>query len=129
MSIDTRLIVVSNRLPFSIVESEDGLRVERSSGGLVSALLPLFQRNGGCWIGWPGSPYSAEIEEIVNAQRTANYSLRPVFLTAEEKKCFYHGCSNEIIWPLFHDLQTRCTFDPRYWIAYREANDKFAHSA
>lgn len=128
MSIDTRLIVVSNRLPFSVVESEDGLRVERSSGGLVSALLPLFERNGGCWIGWPGTGYSAEIEAIVNAQRSTNYSLHPVFLTAEEKKCFYHGCSNEIIWPLFHDLQSHCTFDPRYWTAYRDANDKFAHA-
>jgi trehalose 6-phosphate synthase len=128
MSIDTRLIVVSNRLPFSIIEGKDGLRVERSSGGLVSALLPLFERNGGCWIGWPGTDYSAEIEGIVNAQRSANYSLHPVFLTAEEKKCFYHGCSNEIIWPLFHDLQSRCIFDPRYWTAYRDANEKFAHA-
>ncbi|MDT8068187.1 MAG: trehalose-6-phosphate synthase [Terriglobia bacterium] len=128
MSIDTRLIVVSNRLPFRIVESEGALSIERSSGGLVSALLPLFKRNGGCWIGWPGTSYSAEIEQIVSAQHGSNYSLRPVFLTAEEKECFYHGYCNEIIWPLFHDLQSKCTFDPRYWVSYREANDKFAHS-
>src|SRR5512146_2220309 len=128
MSIDTRLIVVSNRLPFSIVESEDGLRVERSSGGLVSALRPLFQRNGGCWIGWPGTDYSPDIDHLVNTQRTSHYSLRPVFLTADEKKCFYQGFSNEILWPLFHDLQSMCHFDPKYWDAYRIANDKFAEA-
>ncbi|HEU5403029.1 MAG TPA: trehalose-6-phosphate synthase [Terriglobales bacterium] len=129
MSIDTRLIVVSNRLPFSIVETDDGLRVERSSGGLVSALLPLFQRNGGCWVGWPGSSYSPDVDRLVNAQRTSHYSLRPVFLSADEKRCFYYGCSNEILWPLFHDLQSMCRFDSRYWGAYCVANDKFAEAA
>ena len=128
MSVDTRLIVVSNRLPFSIVESPNGLCIERSSGGLVSALLPLFERNGGCWIGWPGTSYSPEIDHLVRAQRTSHYSLRPVFLSTDEKKCFYHGCSNEIIWPLFHDMQSMCRFDPKYWEAYRVANDKFAEA-
>jgi trehalose 6-phosphate synthase len=128
MSIDTRLIVVSNRLPFSITETDAGLRVEPSSGGLVSALLPLFKRNGGSWIGWPGTAYSLEINNLVNAQRTSHYSLRPVFLSADEKKCFYHGCSNEIIWPLFHDLQSMCRFNPKYWDAYRVVNDKFAET-
>ncbi len=128
MSIDSRLIVVSNRLPFSVVQREDGLRVEPSSGGLVSALLPLFKRNGGCWVGWPGIAFSPEIDRLVNAQGTSHYSLRPVFLSADEKKCFYCGCSNEIIWPLFHDLQSMCRFDPRYWEAYRVVNDKFAEA-
>ncbi len=126
MTIDSRLIVVSNRLPFSIATTDADLRVEPSSGGLVSALLPLFKRNGGCWIGWPGTAYSPDVEHLVNAQQTSHYSLRPVFLSADQKKCFYHGCSNEIIWPLFHDLQSMCRFDPRYWEAYRVANDKFA---
>ena len=128
MSLDGRLIVVSNRLPFSVTESETGLRLERSSGGLVSALLPLLKRNGRCWIGWPGTSATPEIDDLVRTQCNTNYSLQPVFLSAEEKKCFYHGCSNEIIWPLFHDLPSRCTFDPRYWTAYREANEKFAHA-
>ncbi len=126
MNIDSRLIVVSNRLPFSIVTTVNGLRVEPSAGGLVSALLPLFKKNGGCWIGWPGTAYSTEVERLVNAQRTSHYSLRPVFLTEEEKKRFYQGCSNEILWPLFHDLQSMCRFDPRYWEAYCVANEKFA---
>lgn len=129
MSQDARLVVISNRLPFSMTQTEDGLRVERSSGGLVSALLPLFRRNGGCWIGWPGTAYSPEVDAVVGAQAEDNYSLRPVFLTDAEKECFYHGCSNEIIWPLFHDLPSKCNFDPRYWTSYRTANDKFADSA
>ena len=43
------------------------------------------------------------------------YKYSPLFLTEEEQSNFYEGFSNEIIWPLFHDLQSRCNFDPRYW--------------
>ena len=39
---------------------------------------------------------------------------------------FYLGFSNEIIWPLFHDLQSLCNFDPAYWRTYCEVNRKFA---
>jgi hypothetical protein len=35
---------------------------------------------------------------------------------------FYHGFSNAVIWPLFHDLQSLCNFDPAYWRTYREVN-------
>jgi trehalose 6-phosphate synthase/phosphatase len=51
--------------------------------------------------------------------------LVPVFLTERERQDFYYGFSNEIIWPLFHDLQSRCNFDPAYWRAYVEVNRRF----
>jgi trehalose 6-phosphate synthase len=54
------------------------------------------------------------------------YSLQPVFLTAAEKASFYHGFSNEIIWPLFHGLPSRCRFSSEYWNGYSSANEKFA---
>jgi trehalose 6-phosphate synthase len=41
---------------------------------------------------------------------------------------FYHGFSNEIVWPLFHDLPSRCHFNPAYWDAYRRVNRKFARA-
>ena len=50
----------------------------------------------------------------------------PVFLSAEEQTNFYEGFSNEILWPLFHDLQSRCNFAPRYWEFYRRVNQRFA---
>jgi trehalose-6-phosphate synthase len=40
---------------------------------------------------------------------------------------YYCGFANEILWPLFHDLQTRCNFDPGYWAVYRKVNRKFAN--
>lgn len=39
---------------------------------------------------------------------------------------FYYGYSNEIIWPLFHDLPSFCNFNPAYWHAYQSVNTKYA---
>lgn len=47
-------------------------------------------------------------------------------LTAGEVQDFYLGFSNRIIWPLFHDLQSLCDFDPAFWRVYREVNRKYA---
>jgi alpha,alpha-trehalose-phosphate synthase [UDP-forming] len=51
-----------------------------------------------------------------------------VFLTQSERQSFYDGCCNEILWPLFHDLQSRCNFDPLYWSSYLAINESFADS-
>jgi trehalose 6-phosphate synthase len=59
------------------------------------------------------------------ASKEVGYKLRPVPLTEEEIDGFYYGFSNEIVWPLFHDLQSRCNFDPRYWRTYCQVNEKF----
>jgi alpha,alpha-trehalose-phosphate synthase [UDP-forming] len=121
-----RLIVVSNRLPVTLEPVQNGFKLQPSCGGLVSALGPVLRDNAACWVGWTGTDYAPGISEFVAQNWHDSYSLVPVFLSAEEKACFYHGCSNEIIWPLFHDLQSRCTFDPAYWEAYVEVNEKFA---
>ncbi len=44
----------------------------------------------------------------------------------DEWRNFYLGFSNEVIWPLFHDLQSRCNFVPKYWQYYQRVNRKFA---
>jgi trehalose 6-phosphate synthase len=41
---------------------------------------------------------------------------------------FYQGFSNEVLWPLFHDLPSRCNFEPAYWEAYRGVNRKYARA-
>ena len=52
-----------------------------------------------------------------------------VSLEAEEVRQFYLGFSNEVIWPLFHDLPSLCNFDPAYWRAYQQVNRRFAKAA
>lgn len=127
-----RLIVLSNRLPFSFRRDHTGKwRTEPSGGGLVTALLPVLRHRGGIWIGWPGG--TEEVpgidSELAIAGEGAGFTLRSVSLTPEEVRNFYEGFSNEVIWPLFHDLQLLCNFDPAYWRTYREVNRKFARVA
>ncbi len=49
-----RVINVSNRLPILIRKHASGARVERSSGGLATALEAGWRDRPGIWIGWAG---------------------------------------------------------------------------
>ncbi len=124
-----RLIVVSNRLPVVFRTGDDGhLRPEPGSGGLVTALAPVLRDRGGIWIGWPGATAGREDinRAVADASEQLGYALKPVILSAAEIQNFYHGFANEILWPLFHDLETLCNYELRYWQAYREVNRRFA---
>lgn len=123
-----RLIVVSNRLPFVFKRSRGGRwTTEGGSGGLVSALLPVLRDRGGSWVGWPGTAgMHADLESAVAAADASGFDLKAVMLNARQVHDFYHGFSNEIVWPLFHDLQSLCNFEPRYWSAYKDVNRRFA---
>ena len=122
-----RLIVVSNRLPFALDSiGEDLWTVTPAAGGLVSAVEPVLRERGGTWIGWPGIAGEIPKEPLAEATRDAGYQVVPVSLSEEERDEFYYGYSNEVIWPLFHDLQNFCNFEPGYWQAYREVNERYA---
>src|SRR5664279_5294347 len=122
-----RMILVSNRLPITISGNDGNLKVEPSSGGLVTALRPLLLDSAGVWVGWAGTEKSEEIERLLQEHSTkASFALAPVFMSAEERLRFYYGFSNEVLWPLFHDLQSRCNFDPSYWEIYKSLNQRFA---
>jgi len=122
-----RLINVSNRLPVAIKKHAGGPRVERSSGGLASALDSAWRQHSGVWIGWAGTTEDQEVDGLLNkASRKRSYTLQSVSLSEEEIAKFYSGFANEIIWPLFHDMQSRCNFDPAYWEIYQNVNRKFA---
>ncbi|MEF2229811.1 MAG: trehalose-6-phosphate synthase [Pseudodesulfovibrio sp.] len=123
-----RLVVVSNRLPVALRQEEGQWTVQAGAGGLVTALAPVLRNRGGVWIGWSGSP-DPDIDVdglLADFSADAGYDLYTVPLTREEVDGYYFGFSNEIVWPLFHDLQTRCRFDPEYWRSYLDANFRFA---
>jgi trehalose 6-phosphate synthase len=127
----SRLIVVSNRLPFSFKRDRGGRwRAEPGSGGLVTALLPVLRNRGGIWVGWPGAPGRARefSAALAAAGAGAGYKLAPVALDARDVSDFYQGFSNEVLWPLFHDLPSLCNFDPGYWRRYCDVNRKYARA-
>ncbi len=122
-----RLVITSNRLPFVLSRTGENWQIKPGSGGLVTALAPVLGNRGGLWIGWPGTIELTDISKPMEiASSRAGYSMIPVLLTSEEIQRYYVGLSNEGIWPLFHDLQSYCNFDPAYWKTYEAINNRFA---
>ncbi len=125
-----RLVVVSNRLPIVLQKIDTSWEVKPGSGGLVTALAPVLARNGGLWVGWPGT--SGQQEDIIEPMRyfskEQGYGLHPVPLEKEDVQGFYYGFSNEVLWPLLHGLHSSCNFDPAYWEKYQKVNSIFAQN-
>ncbi|MFC2006681.1 trehalose-6-phosphate synthase [Chloroflexota bacterium] len=121
-------VIASNRLPVVISKDDAGAwQIKSGSGGLVTAIAPVLQKQGGLWIGWSGCPNEEGLDEqLAIASRNTGYTLKPVMLSEEEVDEYYYGFSNGIIWPLFHDFHSRCNFAPEYWITYQKVNKKFA---
>lgn len=122
-----RLILVSNRLPLSFKRENGKLQAVPSSGGLIGALEPILKEHGGVWVGSAGTEDSPEIHrQLESAAREHKFAYAPVILSEDEEANYYQGFSNEVLWPLFHDLQSRGVFDPVYWGYYQRVNGKFA---
>ena len=127
---DHRLVVVSNRLPVSLVKRKGG-RWSRQpgTGGLVTALEPVLRQRGGMWIGWSGvvDVDPSEVQARLDREcEDVPYHLHAVALSGYDKRNFYQGAANEILWPLCHGMVARCNYQHLYWQAYREVNRRFA---
>lgn len=124
-----RLIVVSNRLPITISKDAQGeYHFKMSSGGLVSALSGCKKSMSFTWIGWPGQDIPVKDRAIVDRRLMEEYSCQAVYLDDELADRHYNGFSNSILWPLFHYHPGEMNFDEENWLAYRQANLKFAEA-
>jgi trehalose 6-phosphate synthase/phosphatase len=124
------LVIVSNRLPVSVIRDKEGLRFEASSGGLATAMSSLDQADK-IWVGWPGiaSDDLSDDERRQIEDELLTQGFYPVFLTAEQIELFYEGFSNDTLWPLFHYFQSLTHHRNEYWDAYQEVNQLFAEAA
>lgn len=123
MSGNSRLIVVSNRLPVSLVKEETGWKAKRSAGGLATAMDPILKQGGGIWIGWSGT-HDKENPEVLKLLRE-DQSCIAVNLPADLGEKFYEGYANQALWPLFHNFTSKLHFDTDSWEAYIAANHLF----
>ncbi|KAF9059413.1 glycosyltransferase family 20 protein [Rhodocollybia butyracea] len=123
------LIVVSNRLPITISKDAKGeYHFKMSSGGLVSALSGFKKSLSFTWIGWPGFFIPPKDRAIVDKRLMEEYSCQAVYLEDDLADRHYNGFSNSILWPLFHYHPGEMNFDEENWLAYRQANMKFAEA-
>lgn len=92
---DSRLLVVANRLPVNITQTEDGeLKYTLSSGGLVSALQGLSKSMDFRWFGWPGTEIHRNDRDMVSQQLATQFSAVPIFLSKEMAEMHYNGFSS-----------------------------------
>ena len=126
---DQRLIVVSNRLPITISKDASGeYHFKMSSGGLVSALSGCKKHMSFTWIGWPGFYIPVKDREIVDKRLAEEFHCQAVYLEDDVADKHYNGFSNSILWPLFHYHPGEMNFDEDHWLAYRQANRRFAET-
>ena len=126
-SSSARLLVVSNRLPLTLLKTAEGWTTSRSSGGLASAMDPLLRRNGGAWIGWAGGGGEEHIEQrrAILAEWAEKDHYFAVDLPEDVAAGFYEGYANQTLWPVFHNFPSQLKFDAKSWESYVEANRIF----
>jgi trehalose 6-phosphate synthase/phosphatase len=120
----SRALLVSNRLPVTLVRDGDALIAEPSSGGLATALASVHGAGDSLWIGWPG-PARATPEELQAALGPRR--CVPVDVSEAEVTAYYDGFSNGVLWPLCHYLLDKVRLDAHDdWLAYEAVNQRFA---
>ncbi len=126
------LIVVSNREPYIHVRKGKAIELLVPASGLVTALEPVLRACAGTWIAHGSGDADRERVDAGDRLRVPpdhpEYTLRRVWLTAEEEAGYYYGFANEGMWPLCHIAHTRPLFRESDWACYRDANRKFAEA-
>jgi alpha,alpha-trehalose-phosphate synthase [UDP-forming] len=124
-----RLLMVSNRLPLTFRNCDQhGGQTNMSAGGLATALRAVARQRPVRWIGWAGADYDPNIRDIIASSVALDCDLVPLFLSEADRREFYCGFCNEIIWPLFHDLSPTSSFEPAYWRRYLDVNARYTAS-
>ncbi|MGH7389429.1 MAG: trehalose-6-phosphate synthase [Candidatus Rokuibacteriota bacterium] len=121
------IFVVSNREPVSHVRDGKTIRELRPASGLVTALQPIMLACGGVWVAHgSGDADRVAGERVGLPSEDPSYTLRRVWLDAEEEAGYYYGFANEGLWPLCHIVHERPQFRAGDWEHYRAVNHKFA---
>lgn len=120
-----RILIVSNRLPVSVVKTETGLEYHASAGGLATGLRALHGEIETLWVGWPGSVQKQDRAEA-EKKLIGDFACHPVFIADKLADRYYEGYSNRTIWPLFHSFPALTKYSASEWEAYKKANALFA---
>lgn len=126
----SNLFVVSNREPYMHTRTDNGITVSVPASGLVTAIDPVLCACEGTWVAHGSGNADAETVDSHDRLRVPpdnpRYTLRRVWMSAEEEAGYYNGFANEGLWPLCHIAHTRPIFRGSDWKHYNNVNEKFA---
>lgn len=136
MSTESRLIIVSNRLPFRFLERDGHVQAIPSSGGLVSSIGSYLDRKPGgsgliegrpVWVGATELRTRRLAKSLSTDSSLAQgpYEVRAVALPDATRDRHYNGFSNDTLWPLFHYFPSLVRYEQDWFDHYRAANSLF----
>lgn len=111
-----RVLLVSNRLMVTARRDGDTIRLDRSLGGLATALGGVHEGMHSWWIGWPGDvgPLDAAQRRDLD-ERLRDMRATAVMIDPGDVRRFYARMANGILWPLLHDRLDRLPLDLGGW--------------
>ncbi len=124
----SRLIILSNRGPYTTAVVRRRIVARRSTGGLVAALEPVLRSQGGIWIAWDDRPAGRRRPPHLPEGRDP-FSLRLLTLNEPAASNYYHGFSNRVLWPICHGFLDKCRFDHDFFRDYARCNMEFSRAA
>lgn len=128
---NSRLIVVSNRLPLKATKRDGKTVFTESDGGLVSALKSYFEKNTGgqfeerFWVGAADFTQKKWERAVAKGALSSTYTIEPIFIDEKTYDKYYNGFCNATIWPLFHYFPSFTEFDDNNFGCYEEVNRIF----
>jgi trehalose 6-phosphate synthase/phosphatase len=121
-----RLLIVSNRLPVTLVKKDGKFDIKPSTGGVATGLGSIHRTSDSLWIGWCGlaqerlKGHEEEIRKLLADRR-----CHGVFLPQYDIENFYFGFANKTIWPLFHYFPLYTVYSNNFWESYVRVNRAF----
>jgi trehalose 6-phosphate synthase len=125
------LFVVSNREPYLHTRQPDGsVKWTSTTGGVAVALDALMRGRGGTWIAHGAGDADRQavdaMDRVAVPPDAPAYTLKRIWLSAEEERRYYGGFSNEGLWPTCHIAHVRPIFRSEDWAEYQSVNARFA---
>lgn len=127
---DSQVIVVSNRQPFHHIIENGLVRLVQPASGLITALEPVVRACAGTWIahgsGVNDRDFVDDHDRCPAPAGNGAYTLRRVWMTADEQRGYCDGFSNSGLWPLSHMAHVRPVLNESDWQHYAAINRRFA---
>lgn len=126
-----RLILVSNRLPFQLLEKGGKVALQQSDGGLVTALKSYFERESNdvfqqkLWVGSADFP-EKRWQKFQSQPGHDPFSIDAIFIDPKTYDKYYNGFCNATLWPLFHYFPSYVVYDQEFFEKYEQVNKIFA---
>lgn len=128
-----KLIIVTNRLPVGLVETDNGYEIKESTHHIATTLnsflnkkniLKQFGVEEICWIGRANC--SSKIwNDHKHQMAHLPYQMKPIFMSKQLKSGYDDGFSKSTLLPLLHYFPALAEYNEEWYDMYQNANDLF----